>query len=176
MTQKGKPADIPIHRTFASVAEFLAAVGPGLGFTTSELVQMFADSDDAGEAFILRSGTENYLLSSDAISTFFADHPKPQRPMSKEQENKFLKDRLKAMEAELLKLKGKTIRPEKPAPIEAKPVEEEDMEFNAEPLPLEEIPHLPVEMKTEDQVRQQLADELRAEQAKPRRGRPPKIA
>lgn len=164
-----KPDSIPIDHVL-NVAQLLSAVGPGLGFSTHQLIQQLSECDDLGEPFFLRHGEENYMVSSADLKAFFAENPKPKRSMSKDEENKLLKSQLKQMEDELLKLKGQTIKPVTKA-IEAPREPEEEGALDSEPLPTDS-PKM-----SEDEVRLELANDLRGKDAdiQSKRGRPKKI-
>jgi len=158
-----------------TVAELMADAGPGLGFSTHDLIQQLSMCDDVGEPFFLQQGTELYMVPAADVKAFFVDHAKPKAAMSKEEENKLLKTRLKQMEDEILRLKGQEIKQPKAEPVPVVAAEPQEEGLEPDPLPLPNEPKMSV-----TQVQDMLSDDLRGKEpyspSEPaKRGRPKKI-
>lgn len=149
-----------------SVAELFEKMRTGTEFTIDQILEMLSFKDDLNEHFAIHMNGYTYLVLKESIKAYFTDNPKPKRRISKEEENTILKSQLKAMEQELLKLRGIQDSPKRRAisdPGAGDLVE-------TEPLDLDE--------KVKEDVHDALADELRASapEAEPaRRGRPRKV-
>lgn len=135
-----------------SVAQLIDKMRTGSHFTIDEIIQMLSACDDKRESFMVHMGGFTYVVEAGNIKEYFEQNPKPTRPISKEEENQILKGQIKRMEEELLRLRGKTIKPQTKPEVHAEPAFDSDS-LDAEPLPLE--------TQESEQIRLELAEELR---------------
>ena len=95
--------------------QFSKEVGPYLGFTRDQLLDMLSAADDANEGLPISTDRKNYFLPPDEVKNFFKVNEKPRRAMSVKEENTLLKRQTAELEAEVARLRGANVEPPKKA-------------------------------------------------------------
>jgi len=87
------PSQIPV-REMSSVGAFLDETGSALAFTGDQMTEMFSAAEEAQEDFYITVNNRRYMIPHLALSAHFQVHARPEKAMTVEQENEFLRKQL----------------------------------------------------------------------------------
>jgi len=110
--------------TIVSFEELWSELSGSTKFGQDELIEMISLQDDQEKDFYIYHRHKAFRVPLHKIREFFTRHTKPVPPMTKDQELKYLREKVKKLqdEAEAFQAEGKL---SKPAPDEPEPVEED---------------------------------------------------
>lgn len=137
-----------------SAIELWAKIAGGTRFSLDDYDKQLDASETAGEDFRLTHNNVNYIIPLGRLREYFAEHPRPTRKMTKDQELEFLRKRVKEQEAILVESGIMKPAPEQAAAFvrQSSPLEVAE--------PLDDIPAPSPEKQTISQVQDQLAADL----------------
>jgi len=81
--------------------ELVTRIGGRTTFSIDDLVRMIASAEKNNEPFRLVDSDVNFEVPVDQIRDYFKDHPRPARRLTLQEENAWLKGRVKELEAVL---------------------------------------------------------------------------
>ena len=137
-----------------SAIELWAKISGGTRFSLEDYDKQLDASETSGEDFRLTHNNVNYVVPVGRLREYFAEHPRPMRKMTKDQELEFLRQRVKEQEAILVESGIVKPAPEQAAAFVRRPSPLEVAE------PLDDIPIPPPEKQSIAQVQDELAAEL----------------
>jgi len=147
--QKSAPPIIQM----ATVELLEAEIGSSVAFTRSQMTEMYSKCEEEGEDFLITCNNQRYRVPRLALSAHFQVHPRPEKPMSIQDENEFLRKQLFDLKMSIGNTKGRGEIKETPAEKmvpqhekeAAKDAEEENIEKILKSIPddITEVPDAP---------------------------------
>jgi len=159
--------------TQVSFEELWSELSGSTKFGQDELIEMLSYQDDQGEDFYIYHRHKSFCVPLHKIREFFARHTKPVPPMTKDQELKYLREKVQKLQSEVEahQAEGQLAKPAPDAP-EAFEKAEEPLPDDLGPATMQADPADPLPPKRDEAIppaherKKQSLKEVRADLAK----------